>query len=253
VRVNVQLHTFGQPENPALVLLHGIGIGHRLWNRQIECFQHSHFVIAPDIDGLAGRTCPDGTDIGDLAKALEGAIGAQSLNAVSVCGISAGASLALALAARMRSRISHLVLSAAHARAPRLVFGLQIAICNVLPEDTLVAISKKSVSNDPEIEAFAAEDCKSLGKRGLLAAMNMLWKLDLRNELPKIVAPTTVLCGEQDRVNVPAARAIAKSLPDARLWIEPQAGHLWNVQSPTRFNEVLRQALDGSIGDRPEG
>jgi hypothetical protein len=46
----------------------------------------------------------------------------------------------------------------------------------------LVAISKRSVSNDPEIEALAAEDCGSLGKCGLLAAMNMLWKLDLRNE-----------------------------------------------------------------------
>lgn len=253
MRVNVKLHTFGQPENPALVLLHGIGIGHRLWMKQIECFQPSHFVVAPDIDGLAGRTCPDGTDICDVAKILEDAIGSLSLNTVAVCGISAGASLALALAARMRSRISHLVLSAPHVRAPRLAFGLQIAICSLLPENALVAISKKSVSNDPDIEAFAAEDCKSLGKHGLLAAMNMLWKLDLRNELGKIVAATTVLCGEQDRVNVPAARAVARSLPDARLWIEPQAGHLWNVQMHLRFNEVLRQALDGSIGDRPQG
>jgi 3-oxoadipate enol-lactonase len=253
VRVNVKLHIFGQPENPALVLLHSIGIGHRLWMKQIECFQPSHFVIAPDIDGLAGRACPDGTDIGDLAKTLEDAIGSLSVNAVAVCGISAGASLALALAARMRSRLSRLVLSAPHVRAPRLAFGLQIAICNLLPENALVAIGKKSVSNDPEIEAFAAEDCGSLGKRGLLAAMNMLWRLDLRNELRDLVAPTTVLCGGQDRVNVPAARAIAKALPDARLWIEPQAGHLWNVQMPLRFNEVLRQALDGSIGDRPQG
>jgi pimeloyl-ACP methyl ester carboxylesterase len=250
--MNVKLHSFGQPENPALVLLHGIGIGHRLWMRQIECFQLSHFVIAPDIDGLAGRGCPDGTDIGDLAKILEDAIGSQSLNAIAVCGISAGASLALALAARMRSRLNRLVLSAPHARAPRLAFGLQITICNLLPENALVAISKKSVSNDPEIAAFAAEDCKSLGKRGLLAAMNMLWKLDLRSELRDVVAPTAVLCGEKDPVNVPAARAIAKALPNARLWIEPRAGHLWNVQAPARFNEVLRQALNGSIGDRPQ-
>ena len=253
MRGNVKLHTFGQPENPALVLLHGIGIAHRLWTRQIECFQLSHFVIAPDIDGLAGRACPGGTDISDLAKILEEAIGSQSFNSVAVCGISAGASLALVLAARMGPRLNRLVLSAPHARAPRLPFGLQIAICNLLPENALVAISKKSVSNDPEIEAFAAEDCKSLGKPGLLAAMNMLWRLDLRNELGGVVAPTTILCGEQDRVNVPAARAIAKSLPDARLWIEPEAGHLWNVQAPVRFNEVLRQALAASIGHRPQG
>jgi pimeloyl-ACP methyl ester carboxylesterase len=253
VRVNVNVHTFGRQENPALVLLHGIGIGHRLWMRQIEAFQQSHFVIAPDIDGLAGRAVPDRTDIGDIARILEDEIMSRSPNAVAVCGISAGASVALALAARMGSRISRLVLSAPHARAPRLPFGLQIAICNVLPERALVAISKKSVGNDPEIAAFAAEDCKALGKRGLLAAMNVLWKLDLRNELRSVVARTTVLCGEKDPVNVPAARAIARSLPDARLWIEPQAGHLWNVQTPQRFNEVLRQVLNTSIGERLSG
>lgn len=100
MRVNVKLHIFGQPENPALVLLHGIGMAHRLWMKQIECFQPSHFVIAPDIDRLTGQAFPDGTDVSDLAKTLEDAIGSQSLNGVAVCGISAGASLALALAAR---------------------------------------------------------------------------------------------------------------------------------------------------------
>ena len=145
----MKLHSFGQPESPALVLLHGIGIGHRLWMRQIECFQPSHFVIAPDIDGLAGRGCPDGTDIGDLAKTLEEAIGSRSLNAVAVCGISAGASLALALAARMRSRLNRLVLSAPHARAPRLAFGLQITICNLLPENRWSPSAKRASATIP--------------------------------------------------------------------------------------------------------
>jgi 3-oxoadipate enol-lactonase len=247
--MNVTFHTFGQRHNPALLLLHGIGIGHRLWTRQIECFEPSHFVIAPDMAGLVGRACPGG-DIRDIARHLEDGLGSRSLDSIAICGISAGASVALALAARMGSRVSRLVLSAPHARVPRFALGLQIAVCTLLPENALVAITKANVKNDPFIAAAAAEDCKALGKRGLLAAMDLLWRFDLRPELPKIVAPTWVFCGEQDRVNVPAARALAKLLPDARLRVEPGAGHLWNVQAPDRFNEVLRHALEASVGEQ---
>jgi pimeloyl-ACP methyl ester carboxylesterase len=106
------------------------------------------------------------------------------------------------------------------------------------------------VKNDPVIAAAAEEDSRALGKRGLLAALDMLWKLDLRLELRNVVAPALVLCGERDKVNLSVACAMAKLLPDARLHVEPGAGHLWNVQAPDRFNAVLREALDASVGER---
>jgi len=248
--MSVTFHTFGQRQNPPLLLLHSIGIGHRLWTRQIESLRQSRFVIAPDMAGLIGRACPGG-DIRAIAKHLEDELGSRSVNPVAVCGISAGASVALALASRMGSRVSHLILSAPQTRAPRFALRVQIALCKLLPENALVAITKTSVKNDPVVAEAALEDSKALGKRGLLAAMDMLWKLDLRPELRNVVAPTWVLCGEQDRVNVPAARAIVKLLPDARLHIEPRAGHLWNVQAPDRFNAVLRHTLDASVGVQP--
>jgi hypothetical protein len=39
----VKMHAFGDRRNPVLVFLHGIGTGHRLWLRQIDQFQRSHF------------------------------------------------------------------------------------------------------------------------------------------------------------------------------------------------------------------
>jgi 3-oxoadipate enol-lactonase len=73
--------------------------------------------------------------------------------------------------------------------------------------------------------------------------MRALGRMDIRAELSGIKAPTWVFCGERDRVNLPAARAIAAALSDARLWIAPGAGHLWNVEAPERFNEALGNAL----------
>jgi pimeloyl-ACP methyl ester carboxylesterase len=43
----VEIHSFGQHRNPPLILLHGIGAGHRLWLRQIKRLQQNHFVMDP--------------------------------------------------------------------------------------------------------------------------------------------------------------------------------------------------------------
>jgi 3-oxoadipate enol-lactonase len=243
----MEVHSFGHRGNPPLILLHGIGAGHRLWLRQIERFKQTHFVLAPDMPGLTGPAGDSAPDIRDVANHLITALDLQALGPVSVCGISAGASVALATAARLGSGVGRLIVSAPQIQPPRFMLGLQIAICSLMPEATLIATSSGAVRSDPEIAMAAAEDCRALGKRGLLAAMNALKVMDLRPELARITATTSVFCGEKDRVNLPAARAIASALGDARLMIAPGAGHLWNVQAPAQFNGALADALNAPI------
>jgi 3-oxoadipate enol-lactonase len=243
----MEVHSFGHRGNPPLILLHGIGAGHRLWLRQIERFQQTHFVLAPDMPGLTGPAVASAPYIRDVAGRLMTEIDLQALGPVSLCGISAGASVALAMAARLGSGISRLIVSAPQVRPPRFMLNLQIAICKLMPETTLIATASGALRSDPQIAAAAAQDCRALGKRGLLAAMNALKMMDLRPELSRITAPTSVFCGEKDPVNLPAARTIASALGNARLTIAPGAGHLWNVQAPAQFNEALADALCAPI------
>jgi 3-oxoadipate enol-lactonase len=240
------MHTFGNRQHPKLLLLHGIGTGHRLWLRQIARFQQTHFVIAPDLPGLTARE--DGEiGIPAIAKRLADRLALEDLGELSVCGISAGASVALALALCDAPRIARLVLSAPQVRAPRLLLNLQIAITALMPEKTIISVSKAMVSSDPEIAKAASEDCRAMGKRQMLAALRSLREIDLRDALPKINVPALILCGDKDRANLAAARMIVNSLPHARLHIEPGAGHLWNVQMADRFNDVLAGALASPI------
>ncbi len=78
----MNMHLFGDRQNPALLLLHGIGIGHRLWLRQIEQFQQSHFILAPDMPGLTASTEDSSADIPEIAKRLEAAIRDQGIDAI---------------------------------------------------------------------------------------------------------------------------------------------------------------------------
>jgi 3-oxoadipate enol-lactonase len=243
----MEVHCFGHRSNPPLILLHGIGAGHRLWLRQIERFKQTHFILAPDMPGLTGPAVANAPDIRDVASRLTAELDLQTLGPVALCGISAGASVALAMAARLGSGGNRLIVSAPQVRPPRFMLSLQIAICKLMPEATLITTASGTLRSDPQIAMAAAEDCRALGKRGLLAAMNALKVMDLRPELSRITAPTFVFCGEKDRVNLPAARAITAALGNAKLSIAPGAGHLWNVQAPEQFNEALAKALGAPI------
>jgi pimeloyl-ACP methyl ester carboxylesterase len=126
-----------------------------------------------------------------------------------------------------------------------MMFGLQIAVCSIFPETLLMKTAARIYEGDCEIAEDALRDCRTLGKAGLLRAMRTLWRLDLRNDLSSVSAPTLIMCGAKDRVNIPAARKIATLIPQAKLHIEPNVGHLWNIENPKRFNSVLADNLAG--------
>lgn len=58
--------------------------------------------------------------------------------------------------------------------------------------------------------------------------------------LSSISVPALVLVGEEDTLTPPAdARLIAARIPDSRMLILPEAGHLSNLENPKAFNTAL--------------
>jgi pimeloyl-ACP methyl ester carboxylesterase len=58
--------------------------------------------------------------------------------------------------------------------------------------------------------------------------------------LPRITAPTLVLCGDADQITpLEHAREIAHLLPDAELQLVPGTGHLPTLEQPARVLERL--------------
>ena len=62
--------------------------------------------------------------------------------------------------------------------------------------------------------------------------------------LDRITAPTTVVVGELD---VPCfhdmAAVLAADIPDARLVMVPDAGHMVNMEAPDTVNALLREVI----------
>lgn len=60
--VELDVATAGDPQAPAIILLHGFPESHRTWRHQIPVLARTHFVIAPDQRGFARSSKPAGVE-----------------------------------------------------------------------------------------------------------------------------------------------------------------------------------------------
>ena len=68
--------------------------------------------------------------------------------------------------------------------------------------------------------------------------------LDIREELPRITAPTLVVTGTDDFVCGPsAADELVRGIPDARLVLLEHAGHMMYIEQPEAFRNAVEEFL----------
>lgn len=229
---------------PGLVLLHGLGMGHRMWQPQLDAFGSRFHVLAPDLPGLAQSVGAGPFSIAGAAAAIGALIDEHHGRPAHVCGLSLGAMVGLALAIGHPERVESLVVSGAQVRPRRLLVATQISVMRLVPAQRLISSMASSLPGErPDSVDAALADLVATGKPRLLGAIRDAGSTDLRASLPLIQHRTLVLCGSRDRFNLGAARSIAALVPNSTLNIIPGVGHVWNLEAPERFNETLEGFL----------
>lgn len=67
---------------------------------------------------------------------------------------------------------------------------------------------------------------------------------DFRPGLPKINCPTLVLCGRQDQLTPPeCSEEMAAAIPEAKLLVVEECGHLSTLERPAEVNAAMRAWL----------
>jgi pimeloyl-ACP methyl ester carboxylesterase len=86
-------------------------------------------------------------------------------------------------------------------------------------------------------------------------ALPELMEMDLRHAVPRVRVPAVVRVGEHDRVTPPAgAVALAGALPEGRLVVIPDAGHIPMLETPEVVVRELRgfaRAVLAPAAERP--
>ncbi|HYH79335.1 MAG TPA: alpha/beta fold hydrolase [Longimicrobium sp.] len=233
-----------QGPKDAVVLVHAFGSRGNAWAPQLAGLEDRYRLLAPDLPGHG-----DSTEQFTLRAAIERVVatidGADG-NAHLV-GISGGAVVALLTCLEYPDRVRSLVLSAGVAHPPRW-FALQRAVMTVIPEPLLNRALRGALSaGRPEYAQAAGIAFRRAGKPTYLAGLRAIAGLDLRRSLDRVAVPTLILCGSEDRPNIPLSEELAAGIPGAELEIVPGANHLWNLQQPDAFNEILAAFVDRAV------
>lgn len=233
-QLNIWYATYGKGE--PVILLHGGLANSDYWGRLIPALQQHYRVIVMDNRGHGRSTLGDEPISYHLmAEDVLGLMDYLKIKKAAIVGWSDGANIGLDLAIHHPEKLTKLFALAG----------------NTNPEATL------DVSKSPAFDEFVARIKKEYLNLSLTPSVKSYNTLRQRVEkmwasepnltkqmLERITTPTWIVIGDHDEaVKRSDAEYMAKTIPNAGLLIEPNAGHFVFLQHPEMFNDDVLNFL----------
>jgi pimeloyl-ACP methyl ester carboxylesterase len=244
---------------PNLVLIEGIGYSTWMWYRQFPCFSHHFQTLIYDNRGVGNSDMPPGPyNHEQNADDLAGLLDYLGWERTHVLGVSMGGFIAQEFAIKYPERVDKLVLACTAFGGPNMVPLPLEAIRALTPDMTVpprerfkrsmpVAFADRSWPNEhrEEFEQILDWRCEHVQPpEAALAQMQAGLTFNAEQRLSHVPAPTLIIAGAKDAV-LPTRNAelLADQIPNARLDIIPDAGHLVFIEQADRFNEDVVEFL----------
>ena len=236
---NINMYYEVKGAGPPLLLISGLASDSQSWLPVLNELSRHHRVIVPDNRGV-GRTTPQEAPVGveELAADCERLLRHLGITSAAVVGHSMGGMVALELAHRDPSLVSHLVLAGT---APQVSVRNRIMLrdwVHYLENGMDPALWFRIIFYWIFTPGFFEDDVMVEGAVSLaieypfpqspVAFRNQaeaLARYKCRKDLDKLDIPTLVVCGEQDiLIPLDDSRALL-AIPGSRLDIIPGAAH----------------------------
>lgn len=240
----------GNPNGPAVVLIHGSNMSLHVWESWVKELAANHRVISMDMPGhgLTGRVPNDDYSADYMAKVVDGVVQHLGLDQFYIGGNSMGGRVSWLYALDHQQKVRGLVLLDASGypddRPPASAFRL--ARMPVVKDLTTMPVPRylmaKGLKDAVEDKSIITEDMidmyTDLGAReGTQQATALRFKLSPVNERYKEISslqmPALILWGEKDSFVLPKdAKRFHNELANSRLIIYPGIGHIPNLEIP---------------------
>jgi 3-oxoadipate enol-lactonase len=248
-----------------LLLLHAFPLDHSMWEAQ-EPLADAVRIIAPDQRGFGATPGePTITSIGAMADDAVAVLDALHVaEPAFVCGVSMGGYIAQHVAARHPERVRGLILcdtkldaDTPEARAGRAGLAAKVSRrgAGLLADTMLGTLLAQSAeargrARRPAIEELLRQTIARQPVATIQAALAAMGERpDMTETMQSLPIPTLLVVGEEDTFTPPAIMQRMESiLPDARLLIVPQAGHLVPLEVPEVFNAAVLAFLHAVAG-----
>ncbi|MFD0684001.1 alpha/beta fold hydrolase [Actinomadura fibrosa] len=248
----IAYRTVGSGPGPALVLVHGVGPGSIMWDGIVDRFSRDRTVLLPDLAG-SDPAEDDGAPltIEALAAQVSAVIEDAGAAPADVLGFSLGSPIAAAAAALRPGLVRRLVpvagLTHAHDEYVRQLMTTWLGLAGN-PESfgrfaTLTAYDRAFL-NAIGHEGVEQSHGFMRPTDGVQRLIDLVLRLDVRDLLPAIQAPTLVVgCTRDATIPVENHREMAEAIAGSE-YAELDTGHVAPVERPDEFAEVVRAFLD---------
>jgi 3-oxoadipate enol-lactonase len=252
----VELHfeSAGAHDAPALLLGPSLGSSTAMWEPNVAVLAERMRVIRYDHRGEGESPVPPGPyEIGDIAGDVLSLMDRLDIERASFCGLSLGGMVGMWLGANAPERVDRLVLMCTSSHmAPASAWAERAAA--VREAGTVEAVADGVVERwltppyaraHPEIREQLRAMLASQPTDGYVECCGAIERLDLRDDLQRISAPTLVIGGEDDPATPPEhQRLIAERIPGARLVLLRDAAHIANVEQADAVNALILEHVD---------
>jgi 3-oxoadipate enol-lactonase len=218
---------------PALVLSSSLGTTRRMWDPNVAGLSRRYDLIRYEHPGH-GDAPPGPRTIEGLAQAAL----AVAPERFAFCGLSLGGMVGMWLAAHTPHRVERLVLACTAPILPPREQWLERArtVRKRGVEAIADAVVDRWFTDSFEDTGPWRDLLASTPREGYARCCEAIGAMDLRPELARIEAPTTVILGREDPVVGEDARSLLAQVGEV---VELEAAHLANVERPDDFNEAV--------------
>lgn len=253
--MNVHYRQEGPPSDTVpVVLLHGTGSSLFTWNGWTHLLQDSHRIIRLDLPGF-GLTGPH--PAGDYTleiyiEFIHAFLARLGIKQCILAGNSIGGEIAWRYALHYPSQVNKLILIAAagypigvQKLPPISYILLRLPIIrDLVAKATPPSVIRNSLAflyANPDkitqqlVELYFDMTCREGNRQALTERMESIARTSPWKQIPAITIPTLILWGEKDQlIPVAHAKRFHKDLPNSRLVIFPDAGHMPMEEIPQK-------------------
>ncbi|WP_158744316.1 alpha/beta fold hydrolase [Acidisphaera sp. L21] len=250
----------GHPDRPALLLLHGVGTDHAVWDGVVRALSGRFRLLRMDARGHGASDVPPGDyTIAELAADAVAVLDAAGAAKAVVAGLSMGGMTVMQMAIATPERLTGIAICnstaevvpqfwldrAASVRANGMASMTDAIMTRWFPASVLAA--------KPAYLSTARATSEAQEPQGYIGCCMAIAGLAVKDGLPAITLPTLVVVGSLDQATPPATggEPIAAAIPGAQLVSLP-TGHISPLERPDALAAALADFFAAGSDDALE-
>ena len=248
----------GKNKDETIIFLHGDGIAGWMWDEQLRAFRDYHCIV-PDLPGHGKSAEVKPSTVQSAADMIIDIIKNKAKNGKAhLVGLSLGAQIIVQILSTAPEVVNHALISGAIVRNSQPTESFLELLDNLialyLPDKnkTIRIMSYVRSYNIPKnLRSKFKESTYVIEPSSLDKILRETILFKMPDNLEHADVPVLVMTGEKDyRIVNESALNLLNVLPNSKGAIALKTGHLWNIENPDLFNNVLRSWLkDISLSD----